>query len=83
MPAFNPDRAALILLDSILLGDERASEKWKVTVRTIENHRARLKSDPFGLVLRHSSRAGERHPKPTGGRFGFGSCALRLRSSKA
>lgn len=45
MPAFDAERAALILLDALALGDEAAAEKWDVSVRTVRNHRDRLESD--------------------------------------
>jgi hypothetical protein len=41
----NTERAARILVDAAYLGDTRAAEKWKITTRTIENYRARLKTD--------------------------------------
>jgi hypothetical protein len=54
---FNADRAATILVDAAYLGDPRAAEKWKVTTRTIENYRARLKSDPHFSALFATKRA--------------------------
>jgi hypothetical protein len=45
MSVFNPERAARVLLDALALGDGAAAEKWKVTVRTVENYRARLLTD--------------------------------------
>lgn len=42
----NYERAAAILVDAAYLGDEIAAKKWNVTTRTVENYRARLKTDP-------------------------------------
>lgn len=39
-------RAALVLVDAAFLGDKLAAEKLGVTSRTVENHRARLETDP-------------------------------------
>ncbi|HEX2865258.1 MAG TPA: hypothetical protein VHN99_11870 [Deinococcales bacterium] len=44
--ALDRDRAAAILVDAAYLGDPKAAERWKITTRTIENYRARLKKDP-------------------------------------
>lgn len=33
-------------MDAAYLGDSEAAKKWKVTTRTIENYRARLRTDP-------------------------------------
>lgn len=41
----NYERAAAILVDAAYLGDEVAAKKWNVTTRTVENYRARLKTD--------------------------------------
>lgn len=42
---FDRERAARVLVDAVLLGDKKASQRWQVTERTIGNYRARLKSD--------------------------------------
>lgn len=42
---FKYERAAAVLVDAAYLGDEAAAKKWKLTTRTIENYRARLKTD--------------------------------------
>lgn len=39
------DRTALILAESIFLGDRRVAQKWGVTVRTVQNYRQRLRTD--------------------------------------
>jgi hypothetical protein len=41
----NYERAAKILCDAVLMGDRKAAEKWKTTVRTIQNYRVRLETD--------------------------------------
>lgn len=46
MPTFNQDRAAKALVDAILMGDRAAAEKYDVTIRTMENWRSRLDTDP-------------------------------------
>jgi len=40
------ERAARILVDAAEMGDRKAAEKWKVSQRTVENHRARLRTNP-------------------------------------
>jgi len=44
---FNYERAAIALADSIALGDRAAAKKHKVSVKSIENWRKRLDSDPI------------------------------------
>jgi len=44
---FNHERAASVLVDAAYLGDEAAAKKWAITTRTIDNYRARLKTDPI------------------------------------
>ncbi|AFD27743.1 hypothetical protein [Deinococcus gobiensis] len=44
---FNYERAAAILVDAAYLGDGEAAKKWQVTTRTIQNYRAKLKTDPL------------------------------------
>src|SRR5262245_57696952 len=57
---FNAERAALVLLDALVLGDARAAEKWEVTERTIQNYRARLAADPhFSRLFADKKRAAE------------------------
>lgn len=51
MPAFDRDRAALILIDALLMGARKAAEKWEITERTVENYRERLRSDPAFSVF--------------------------------
>ena len=53
----NYERAAAILIDAAYLGDEVAAKNWKVSTRTIENYRARLKEDPKLSELFHRKRA--------------------------
>lgn len=45
MSTFNAERASRILLDAMLYGDGTAAAKWKVSERTVRNHRARLETD--------------------------------------
>jgi hypothetical protein len=45
MSVFNGERASRILLDAMLYGDASAAAKWKVSERTVRNHRARLDTD--------------------------------------
>lgn len=56
MPAFNPERAAAILCDAAYLGDEKASEKWSVTSKTVRNHRERLETDSLFSALFQTKR---------------------------
>lgn len=44
---FNHERAAAALVDAAYMGDAAAAKKWKVTTRTIELWRERLKTDPI------------------------------------
>lgn len=61
MPAFDPERAAMILLDALTMGDGKAAEKWGCTTRTVENHRQRLTTDPgFSAFFRHRHEAASR-----------------------
>jgi hypothetical protein len=46
MPTLDLNRAAQILCDAAYLGDTKAAEKWKITTRTIESYRSRLRTDP-------------------------------------
>lgn len=41
----NRDRAARILVDAITLGDKTAADRHKVSEKTVQRHRARLKTD--------------------------------------
>ena len=43
---FNHERAATILAEAALIGDEKAADNHGVSVRSIQNWRARLKRDP-------------------------------------
>lgn len=45
MPSFDGERAALVLLDAIALGDTKAAEKWDVSTRSIRGWRKRLEGD--------------------------------------
>jgi hypothetical protein len=47
----NRDRVARILVDAITLGDRTAADRHKVSVKTVERHRARLKVDPVLSAL--------------------------------
>jgi hypothetical protein len=57
----NYERAAKILCDAVLMGDRKAAEKWKTTVRTIQNYRVRLETDEKlrNLVARLQERQDE------------------------
>lgn len=44
--AFNHERAAQALTDAILMGDEAAAKKYEVSVRSIQEWRSRLHTDP-------------------------------------
>jgi hypothetical protein len=46
MPTLDLHRAAQILCDAAYLGDAKTAEKWKITTRTIESYRSRLRTDP-------------------------------------
>jgi hypothetical protein len=43
---FNYERAATILAEAALIGDEKAADNHGTTVRSVQNWRAKLKSDP-------------------------------------
>ena len=43
---FNTERAAIALVDALTLGDRAAAQKHNVSLKSIENWRARLESDP-------------------------------------
>lgn len=45
-PKFNAERAARILAHAAMVGDKRAADENKVTVRTLQNWRKRLSDDP-------------------------------------
>lgn len=45
MAHLNYERAAQILCDAAYFGDTKAAEKWKITTRTVESYRSRLKTD--------------------------------------
>lgn len=58
---FDAERAARVLADAAEFGDAKAAEKWKITTRTVENYRARLRSDPvlsgsFARIEREETR---------------------------
>jgi len=58
---YDPDRAALILVDAMALGDRSASRKWGVSTRTVERYRARMSSDPaLADLVREKKRGTER-----------------------
>ncbi|NBC17177.1 MAG: hypothetical protein GVY18_07660 [Bacteroidetes bacterium] len=46
MTRFDPEKAAAILADAIVMGDEQAAKRNGCTTRTIRNYRAKLGSDP-------------------------------------
>lgn len=45
-PRFDRDRAVRILVDAAAIGDAKACESWKISLRTLQNYRARLAGDP-------------------------------------
>lgn len=45
-PKFDRDKAIRILVDAVQLGDAKACERHKVTVRTLQNYRKRLDGNP-------------------------------------
>jgi hypothetical protein len=54
---FNAERAALILVDALILGDEGARQKWQVSAGTLKNYRDRVDSDPNFAELYARTRA--------------------------
>lgn len=42
---FDPERAALILSDAMVLGDKPAARKWTISERSIQRYRARMRTD--------------------------------------
>ena len=42
---YDPDRAACVLADAIVLGDRVAARKWQMSTRTVERYRARMSAD--------------------------------------
>lgn len=68
MSVFNPELAVQVLVHAAYHGDKAASEKFGITTRTVENHRARLASDAhlselFKTAMRRTDRGirGLRH----------------------
>lgn len=45
MAKFNYERAATILVEAAYFGDQKTSEKWGASVRSIQRYRERLASD--------------------------------------
>lgn len=45
-PNFDQDKAAKIVLDAEMMGDEAASKKWSVSERSIQRYRKKLGSSP-------------------------------------
>lgn len=50
MRTFDPDRAAMALIDAQMMGDKKAADKWHVTPRTLTNWRKRLSEDSIFAV---------------------------------
>lgn len=50
--AYDPERAAEILVDASAMGDRSTARKWDISTRTIERYRVRIKTDEVlsGLV---------------------------------
>lgn len=55
-PTINYERAALILLDAIVMGDKPAAAKHQVNDKTVRNHRRRLKTDRAFAAFFHAFR---------------------------
>ncbi len=55
-PSVDIDRAAMILVEAAFFGDVRASEKWGIHKRTVENYRKRLEDDNRLVALFHLKR---------------------------
>lgn len=45
MGKFNYDRASAVLVEAAYFGDKTASERYGISIRSIENYRARLEDD--------------------------------------
>lgn len=52
------ERVAWILLDALALGDGSAARKWKVSRRTVERYRSRMRSEPELAAIVEEKRAG-------------------------
>ena len=53
MPAFNNERAAVVLVDAAYMGDKEAAKNHGVTTRSIRNWRERLAEDAhFSAIFR-------------------------------
>ena len=46
MARLNYERAALVLVEAVYYGDRVASERWGISVRSINRYRHRLATDP-------------------------------------
>lgn len=45
-PIFDKDRAARILVDAVMLGEQTACDKWQISRKTLSRYRDRLGDDP-------------------------------------
>jgi len=45
MPTFNAERAAMILAEAVLYGDTATSQKWSISLRSLERWRSRSQQD--------------------------------------
>jgi transposase-like protein len=50
MRTFDPEKAAMALIDAQMMGDKKAADKWDVTPRTLTNWRKRLSEDSIFSV---------------------------------
>lgn len=57
MAAFNRERAATILVEAAYFGDQPTSDKWGVSIRSIQRWRERIDTDPKLAVLVASKKA--------------------------
>lgn len=48
---YDPDRAALVLADAMVMGDNGAARKWRLSRQTVLNYRKRMKTDSQLLQL--------------------------------
>lgn len=57
---FNRERAALILVDAITLGDRTAADRHQVSEKSIQRYRARLLTDPsLSAIVQEKGREAE------------------------
>jgi hypothetical protein len=62
---YDPDRAALVLVDATEMGDKLAARKWGISLVTVWRYRNRLKTDAQLKELVREKRAESEHDLAT------------------